>query len=230
MRGLENTDEAPLDAEPAGTHLHGSDLFAMPRGVYLSYVKPAIDRTAGVVALVLAAPLLLLIGAAIFLSMGGPVVFRQDRVGRFNRNFRLYKFRTMEADRRKEDLPFVGSDRRITHKSAEDPRITEFGRLLRATRLDELPQLFNVVKGDLSLVGPRPELTSVVNSEYEPWQFRRHAVKPGLTGLWQISDRGDQRLHECTEMELVYLDQISFTTDVKIIMATIPAMARRNGI
>jgi lipopolysaccharide/colanic/teichoic acid biosynthesis glycosyltransferase len=174
--------------------------------------------------------LLLIIAIAVWFKMGSPVVLKQSRMGRFNIPFTMYKFRTMEPDRRTNDIPFVGQDRRVTHKSPNDPRITDIGRVLRATRLDELPQLFNIVRGDLSVVGPRPELVSVVRDEYEPWQYRRHAVKPGLTGVWQVSDRGDARLHECTELELTYLDDISLATDLRLIAATVPALLRRSGI
>ena len=229
VRGLENA-KADGELPSANRELVESEVFALERGPYLRLVKPAIDRFVGSLAFLVAAPVLLVIGLLIFWKMGGPVVLRQERVGRFNQPFMLYKFRTMEHDRRQDKLPFVGTERRVTHKSAGDPRITPLGRLLRSTRIDELPQLFNVVKGDLSLVGPRPELASVVVSEYQPWQYRRHAVKPGLTGLWQVSDRGDLRLHECTEMELAYLDQVSLATDLRIILLTIPAMARRTGI
>jgi lipopolysaccharide/colanic/teichoic acid biosynthesis glycosyltransferase len=135
----------------------------------------------------------------------------------------------MEPDRRRVQLNWVGEDRRKTHKSADDPRITALGRWLRATRLDEIPQFYNVVRGDLSLVGPRPELTSVV-AEYEPWQHRRHAVKPGITGVWQISDTGDALLRDCTEMELAYLAEVSFKTDLSIVLRTFPALLRGSGI
>lgn len=203
--------------------------FAHPSGIYVSFIKPAIDRLAGLVALILCIPLYVVIGLAVWVAMDSPVFLAQDRVGRRGRVFRLWKFRTMEPDRRTVQLNWVGEDRRRTHKSAEDPRITGLGRWLRATRLDELPQFFNVVLGDLSLVGPRPELTAVV-AEYEPWQHRRHAVKPGVTGLWQISDMGDALLRDCTEMELAYLDKVSLKTDLAIILRTFPAMLRRSGI
>jgi lipopolysaccharide/colanic/teichoic acid biosynthesis glycosyltransferase len=174
-------------------------------------------------------PLLLAITIAVWLTMGSPVLIVQQRVGLRGRVFELWKFRTMAPDRRVGNVMWIGPDRRRTHKSSEDPRITSFGRFLRATRLDELPQFANVVKGDLSLVGPRPELVNVV-AEYEPWQHRRHAVKPGLTGLWQVSDNGRALLRDCTQMELAYLDRISLREDVAIILRTVPAMIRRTGI
>ncbi|HJQ95335.1 MAG TPA: sugar transferase [Acidimicrobiia bacterium] len=203
--------------------------FAFPPGIYVSYVKPLIDRVVGLIALVLCTPLYVVLGLAIWVAMDSPVFLAQERVGRRGRVFRLWKFRTMEPDRRSVQLNWVGEDRRKTHKSAEDPRITGLGRWLRATRLDETPQFLNVVLGDLSLVGPRPEIVSIV-AEYEPWQHRRHAVKPGVTGLWQISDTGEALLRDCTEMELAYLDDVSLKTDLAIILRTFPALLRRSGI
>jgi lipopolysaccharide/colanic/teichoic acid biosynthesis glycosyltransferase len=204
-------------------------VFALPSSIYLSFVKPMVDRLVGLLALILAFPLLLVVGLSVWLAMDFPVLLGQERVGRHGRVFRMWKFRTMEEDRRRHQMHWVGEDRRKTHKSAGDPRITKLGRFLRATRLDELPQFINVARGDISLVGPRPELLTVV-AEYEPWQHRRHAVKPGLTGLWQISDRGDKLLKDCTELELEYLDSVSFITDVQILARTLPALMRRSGI
>lgn len=203
--------------------------FAFPGGIYVSYIKPLMDLVVGLIALIICIPLYVIIGLAIWVAMDSPVFLAQERVGRRGQVFRLWKFRTMEPDRRTVQLNWMGEERRKTHKSAEDPRITGLGRWLRATRLDEIPQFLNVVMGDISLVGPRPELVSVV-AEYEPWQHRRHAVKPGVTGLWQITDTGDALLRECTEMELAYLDNLRFSTDLRIILRTIPAMFRKSGI
>ena len=209
--------------------IDAASLFAIPSSTYLRLVKPMVDRLVGVVALLVAVPVLVMVGLAVWLAMDFPVLLGQERVGRHGRVFRMWKFRTMEEDRRRHQMNWVGEDRRKTHKSAADPRITKLGRFLRATRLDELPQFINVAKGDISLVGPRPELVSVV-ADYEPWQHRRHAVKPGITGLWQISDRGDKLLKDCTELELEYLDSVSFVTDVRILARTVPALMRRSGI
>lgn len=204
-------------------------IYALPASPYVRWIKPTFDRVVGLVALALSLPLIALIGAAIWITMGAPVFLAQDRVGLRGRVFRLWKFRTMAPDRRTTQLEWLGENRRQTHKSANDPRITPLGRWLRATRLDEIPQLVNVVSGDLSLVGPRPEMAAIV-AQYEAWQHRRHAVKPGVTGLWQISDQGDKLLRDCTEMELAYLEQVSLKTDMRIIALTIPAMLRRKGI
>ena len=125
--------------------------------------------------------------------------------------------------------PFAGTDRRVTHKSDDDPRHTALGRLLRKTSLDEIPQFWNVALGQMSLVGPRPELVEVV-ARYQPWQHRRHEVKPGLTGPWQISQRGDVPMHEATDVDVAYVDDLSFRTDVMILLRTIPALLmRRSG-
>ena len=204
-------------------------IYALPARPYMRWVKPTFDRVVGLIALGLAIPFIALIGAIIWISMGSPVFLAQDRVGLRGKVFRLWKFRTMAPDRRTTELEWLGENRRRTHKSADDPRITTLGRWLRATRLDEIPQLVNVVSGDLSLVGPRPEMVAIV-AQYEAWQHRRHAVKPGVTGLWQISDQGDKLLRDCTEMELAYLDQVSLRTDMQILLKTIPAMVKRRGI
>lgn len=220
----------------------GDELFVAPRrtsldaGIYSfsetfysRWGKPLFDRVTGLIALIAVSPVLLLIATAVWLAMDSPIFFDQERVGRRGKVFRMWKFRTMAPDRRANRMEWIGPERRRTHKSAEDPRISALGRFLRATRIDELPQLINVVTGELSLVGPRPELVDIV-AEYELWQHRRHAIKPGVTGLWQISDTGDALLRECTEMELQYLDQVSLRSDLKIILRTLPAMVRRAGI
>ncbi len=206
-----------------------SQTYALHRGFYLRVIKPSLDRVGALLALIVVAPLIALIALAVVITMGFPVILRQKRVGIFGKVFILYKFRTMAPDRRGSQGEFVGEDRRRTHKSADDPRITPLGRLLRRTRLDELPQFINVLRGDLSLVGPRPEMVSIV-ALYEPWQHRRHAVKPGITGLWQISDTGDKLLFECTQMELEYLEDLSLSADLSIMLRTLPVMAKRGGI
>jgi lipopolysaccharide/colanic/teichoic acid biosynthesis glycosyltransferase len=133
----------------------------------------------------------------------------------------------MGQDRRRAAAP-VPQDRRQTHKSDHDPRHTRVGRFLRKWSLDELPQFWNVVCGDMSLVGPRPELVEIV-SRYEPWQHQRHLVKPGLTGLWQVSGRGTGMMHLHTEVDLEYIEQMGPVTDLKILLLTIPATLRRSG-
>ena len=198
-----------------------------PRGAYIHYVKPAIDRTVGAVLLVAALPILGVVAFAVRRRIGSPVLFRQARCGRDGEPFDVMKFRTMRADRRMSRDP-VAEDRRVTHKSDEDPRHTDLGRRLRKWSLDELPQLWNVVRGEMSLVGPRPELVDIV-ARYEPWQHQRHLVRPGLTGLWQISRRGEGLMHLYTDIDLEYVATVSLRTDLKILMRTIPAALSRSG-
>jgi lipopolysaccharide/colanic/teichoic acid biosynthesis glycosyltransferase len=199
------------------------DLVA-PRGAYLHLVKPAIDRAGAAVLLVLTAPLMAGIGVAVAVGVGRPVIFRQPRVGRNGKLFTVYKFCTMAGDRRCEERPIEWEDRRVSHKREDDPRLKPLGRVLRRLSLDELPQLWNVVRGDMSLVGPRPELPNIV-SRFAPWQHQRHAVKPGLTGYWQVYARGDgTAMHERTDLDIAYVRDLSLRTDLKILFLTIPAV------
>jgi lipopolysaccharide/colanic/teichoic acid biosynthesis glycosyltransferase len=199
------------------------------RSAYERYVKPAVDRIGGFVLLILTAPMAMVVALAIRLTLGHPVIIRQQRVGVHGTVFTLYKFRTMEPDRRRLNGPYDGEERRRTHKHPRDPRITRLGRFLRSWSLDELPQFYNVVRGEMSLVGPRPEMVEIV-ARYQPWQHARHAVKPGLTGLWQISERGDRMMHEATETDLEYLEKISFWTDLRIMVLTpLAALGLRRG-
>lgn len=198
-------------------------------GPYLVWAKPTLDRLVGLFLLLVASPIILGVALVVAATMGPPVIYSQIRIGLDGVPFMVYKFRTMGPDRRGNQQPFPGEDRRVNHKSPDDPRHTKVGRFLRAARLDELPQLWNVVKGDMSLVGPRPEVPSVV-AGYEPWQHQRHLVKPGLTGLWQVSDQNGKPMHECTEIDLEYLRQIGFFQDLSILARTPLAMlGKRRG-
>lgn len=190
--------------------------------------KPILDAVLSTIALILCSPLLIGAALASYLTMGRPVLFRQTRLGRDGKPFTVFKYRTMLPDRRKESVPFAGPDRRIVHKSPHDPRITPLGRILRRTSIDELPQLVNVLRGDMSLVGPRPELPEIVDG-YEPWQHLRHRVKPGITGLWQITARdSDELMHHRTDIDLKYVDRISLRTDARIMVRTVPAVLGRS--
>ncbi len=175
-------------------------------------------------------PIVIMVSLAVFIDLGRPVILCQGRVGQDGKRFNVYKFRTMHPDRRRfRGRGFVGLDRRFTHKSDTDPRHTELGRFLRKWSLDELPQLWNVILGHMSLVGPRPEMVQIVEL-YQPWQHQRHEVKPGITGLWQISARGELPMHEATHIDLEYLDRVSLMTDLKIMVLTIPAaLGSRTG-
>lgn len=198
---------------------------------YERLVKPAIDRLAALLLVVLLLPVLLVTSIAVLVVMGRPVLFSQARAGRGGLPFTMLKFRTMMPDRRgTATAPFEGSERRTTHKSADDPRHTRLGRWLRKTSLDELPQLLHVLSGRMSLVGPRPELMSLVDT-YAPWQRTRHIVRPGVTGLWQTTERGDGRLlHECVDLDLEYIATMSLRRDVMILLRTPVALLRNKGV
>jgi lipopolysaccharide/colanic/teichoic acid biosynthesis glycosyltransferase len=211
---------APTDATDVVT-------IAAPRGIYVRLCKPVFDRVVGFCIFVVLLPLTTIVAIAVRLSLGSPVIFRQRRVGRNDQEFDVYKFRTMRQDRRRQQAP-VDQDRRQNHKSSDDPRHTHVGRFLRKWSLDELPQFWNVVCGDMSLVGPRPELVEIV-ARYEPWQHQRHVVKPGLTGLWQVSSRGAGMMHLHTDIDLEYIETMGPITDLKILLRTVPATLRRRG-
>lgn len=189
---------------------------------YTSVVKPIADRTIAAIALVVAAIPMAVVASVIAISMGRPVLFRQRRVGLHGETFEVLKFRTMRPDRRSNRLDVI-HDRRHTHKSHGDPRHTTVGRILRRYSLDELPQLINVLRGEMSIVGPRPELESIT-AAYPAGLEQRHQVRPGLTGLWQVSARGGGPMHENGDWDLDYVEQISFVTDLRIILRTPPAM------
>jgi lipopolysaccharide/colanic/teichoic acid biosynthesis glycosyltransferase len=193
-------------------------------------IKRAFDIVAASAALVLLAPLLALIALAIRLDSPGPVLFRQERIGQYGRAFVMLKFRTMSADRRKRSLgpPRGVAERRRTHKSPNDPRITAIGRFLRHSCLDELPQFWNVLRGSMSLVGPRPELPEIVAS-YEPWQHARHLAAPGITGWWQINRDGIRLMHQATELDLFYLEHWSVSLDLYILARTLGIVLRGVG-
>jgi lipopolysaccharide/colanic/teichoic acid biosynthesis glycosyltransferase len=206
------------------TEDHEIGRIGQARGAYPNVVKPVIDRVGATLLLLAAAPWMLLIAVAVAVGIGRPIIFRQVRVGRSGRLFTVYKFRTMMGDRRSQNLATEDVDRRVSHKREDDPRLTPLGRVLRRWSADELPQLWNVIRGDMSLVGPRPELPSIV-SRFAPWQHERHAVKPGLTGYWQVYARGNgQMMHERTELDIDYVRDIGLRTDLKILLLTIPAI------
>ena len=202
------------------------------RSRYERLVKPALDRVLAACALLVLSPLILAVAVTVAVSLGRPLLYRQSRIGLGGEPFDMLKFRTMLPDRRRNPQGRRRAgvpERRRTHKSSNDPRHVPVGRFLRRYSLDELPQLWNVLRGDMSMVGPRPELAHVVDS-YQPWQHARHAVKPGITGLWQVTDRasGELMLHH-TDTDLRYLQQVSLRTDVRILLRTLPAAVSRQG-
>lgn len=207
----------PVEGGSLRDELVGSD--KLNQSFYQRHAKSAFDRIFGAILLLLSLPILLVAAVLVRTRLGNPILYRQQRIGRDGAPFELFKLRTMVSDRRSADTPFQGEERRKLHKSADDPRVEPTGKMLRAWRLDELPQFWNVVNGDMSLVGPRPEMPQIV-AGYESWQHERHNVKPGVTGLWQVSERNGHLMHECTELDLQYLESISFGNDFKILMKT----------
>jgi lipopolysaccharide/colanic/teichoic acid biosynthesis glycosyltransferase len=171
-----------------------------------------------------------LIAIVIRLESRGPVLLRQPRAGENGRIFRMYKFRTMIANA--EELRCLvektDAEGNLIHKSANDPRVTRLGRILRRASMDELPQLFNVLKGEMSLVGPRPELPYLVE-RYEPWQRQRFAVPQGITGWWQIQGRSDKPMHLSTQDDLYYVQNYSLLLDIYILFKTIGVVWRGTG-
>ena len=194
---------------------------------YERLIKPVVDRIAGVILLLAVAPILAVIALAVYLHLGRPIFIGQTRIGQLGEPFTLYKFRTMRPDRRKRAESIDFPDRRRTHKHPNDPRHTPLGRFLRKYSLDELPQMLNVARGDMSLVGPRPEMAEIV-ARYEPWQHARHRVKPGLSGLWQVTERGNGLMHEHTEIDLLYAREVSLRGDVSILLRTVPILFGRS--
>jgi exopolysaccharide biosynthesis polyprenyl glycosylphosphotransferase len=192
--------------------------------------KRLMDVAGSLVGLVVLSPLLLGAALAIRIRDGSPVLFRQTRVGLHGRPFTIHKLRTMvpDAEARLGDVQYLNERNGIVFKASGDPRITRLGRTLRAWSIDELPQLWNVLKGDMSLVGPRPPLVGEV-AEYDIWHRRRLSMKPGITGLWQVEARHEPEFDRWVERDLAYIDRWSLLLDLKIILQTIPAVVGRTG-
>ncbi len=194
-------------------------------------VKRAVDVGLALVLGVVCLPLAALLALLIKLTSHGPVLFRQVRCGLSGRPFTFYKLRTMteDAEERLSEVAHLNEHEGPVFKSSHDPRVTRFGRLLRRFSLDEIPQLWNVLKGEMSLVGPRPPLPDEV-ARYEKWQRRRLSMKPGLTGLWQVSGRSDlPSFDQWMELDLAYIDNWSLTLDAKILLRTIPTVLSGKG-
>lgn len=192
--------------------------------------KAAIDRVAAALALLALLPLLLGMAVAIRLDSSGPALFMQRRVGIGGREFRVFKFRTMvvDAEQRLTDLAVRNEGHGLLFKMREDPRVTRVGRWLRRTSLDELPQVLNVLRGDMSLVGPRPPLPDEV-ARYGHDVQRRLLVKPGMTGLWQVSGRSDLSWEDAVRLDLFYVENWSPALDISILLRTITAVVRGVG-
>jgi lipopolysaccharide/colanic/teichoic acid biosynthesis glycosyltransferase len=193
--------------------------------------KRALDLVGAATGLIVFAPLFAAVGLAILLDDGRPIFFRQPRAGRYGRSFTIVKFRSMHdgadalrAGLRVQNEVSGGASFKMTH----DPRVTRLGRILRRTSIDELPQLWNVLRGDMSLVGPRPHPFDDLDG-YAEWHYSRLAMKPGMTGLWQVSARRDPDFDRWVQQDLEYVRGWSLGLDVRLLLQTIPAVLRGSG-
>jgi exopolysaccharide biosynthesis polyprenyl glycosylphosphotransferase len=193
-------------------------------------LKRLLDLIGSIVGILLLSPIMLATAIAIKATDRGPIIFSQVRSGRNGRKFRMHKFRSMvvDAEKLKKELEKLNEMDGPVFKIKHDPRITRVGRFIRKTSIDELPQLFNVLFGDMSLVGPRPPLPSEV-AQYQPWQRRRLSVKPGITGPWQVSGRNEISFEEWMRMDLDYIDNWSLWLDLRIIFMTVPVVLIHKG-
>ena len=188
------------------------------KGFYEKYIKRPMDFCCALIALMILSPVMLVIAVLVRIKLGAPVIFSQDRPGLHEQIFKMYKFRTMSDERDSEGnlLP-------------DEMRLGRFGRILRSTSLDELPELWNILKGDMSVVGPRPLLISYLD-RYDSLQARRHEVRPGFTGLAQTHGRNAISWEKRFEYDVEYVDHITFWGDIKIILQTVIVVLQRSGI
>ncbi|MBR0492085.1 MAG: sugar transferase [Clostridia bacterium] len=186
--------------------------------MYAKYVKRILDFTLSLLALIVLSPIMLILYILVRIKLGNPVIFKQMRPGKDEKIFKLYKFRTMtdEKDEQGNLLP-------------DEQRLTKFGKFLRSTSLDELPELINIIKGDMAIVGPRPLLVQYLEF-YNEEQKHRHDVRPGLTGLAQVSGRNSITWEEKFKQDIEYINHLTFKNDVKIIFMTIGKVFKREGI
>ncbi|MBC5628714.1 sugar transferase [Clostridium sp. NSJ-6] len=186
------------------------------------FSKRSIDILGSLCGLVLLSPILLIIMVLIKLESKGPVIFSQERVGRYEKKFKMYKFRSMviNAEELKKKLEAQNEMSGPMFKMKDDPRVTKVGKFIRKTSLDEIPQLVNVLKGDMSLVGPRPSLPKEV-AQFELWMHRRHDVKPGLTCYWQVRGRNNIDFEDWMKLDIKYVEERSFWGDIKLIFKTV---------
>jgi exopolysaccharide biosynthesis polyprenyl glycosylphosphotransferase len=205
--------------------------YSFPLDGWPTLIKRILDVAISFALLLLLGPVLLAVAVAVKLTSEGPILFRQERVGRNKRRFFIYKFRTMvpNAEKLMPALEALNEASGPVFKIKNDPRMTSIGRLLRRASLDELPQLFNVLRGDMSLVGPRPLPVRDYAAFSEDWQRRRFSVRPGITCLWQVNGRSNIGFDQWMRLDLQYLDEWSLWLDVKILARTIPAVMKGSG-
>jgi lipopolysaccharide/colanic/teichoic acid biosynthesis glycosyltransferase len=191
--------------------------------------KRVCDFAIALVGIVIVFPLIVATAIAVKVTSRGPALYRQRRAGRLGQPFTVVKFRTMvrDADQRKTELARLNIRQPPDFKVLRDPRVTPVGRVIRAASMDELPQLFNVLRGNLSLVGPRP--TSLMRDEYAQWQVERFEVKPGLTGLWQVVARGDPSFDVRVRLDIAYATRRCLRLDIEILLRTVPSVLFARG-
>ncbi len=221
-------------AKPSTEHWQSGPQITHTSGIAEGWpvvVKRALDVLVALSVIIVLFPVLLISAILIKLTSTGPILFVQTRVGRNKRKFHIYKFRTMvvDAETRIKEIEHLNEVSGPVFKIKNDPRITPLGRFLRKTSIDELPQLFNVLKGDMSLVGPRPLPVRDYEGFNEDWQRRRFSVRPGITCLWQIAGRSSIPFDRWMELDLEYIDGWSFWLDLQILLRTIPAVLRGSG-
>lgn len=200
------------------------------KGPLWAFVKRTMDLAISVAGLVLASPIMAVTAIAVKRCDGGPAIFAQERMGKNGVRFKMYKFRSMyvDAEERLEELQKFNQVDGPAFKMENDPRVTPVGRFIRKTSIDELPQLWNVVKGEMSIVGPRPPIPREVE-RYSDWDWGRLAVKPGLTCYWQVSGRSNLGFGEWMKLDLKYVEEQGFLTDVKILLKTVGVVLRGDG-
>jgi len=221
----------PVSAPAFGAAFARSAVAATaPGGVYVRLGKRLLDILGATVALVCFAPLIAFCALLLKIDSRGPALYRSKRLGKNGREFTFYKLRSMHvgADNERDQLMHLNEADGPVFKLRRDPRVTRVGQVLRSTSIDELPQFINVLKGDMSLVGPRPPLPEEAE-KYEAWQLRRLDVKPGITCLWQISGRSQIGFDEWMRLDLEYIRRQSLSTDLWILMRTVPAVLSREG-
>ncbi|WP_438789002.1 sugar transferase [Enterococcus sp. DIV0756] len=221
--------KSPVERE--GSQLIWIDKEKIQKQKGYDFVKRLIDLFAGIVGIILISPIMLWIGYKIHKDEpGSPVIFAQKRVGRNGKLFTMYKFRSMcvDAEEKLDKLVDKNEIKGAMFKMKEDPRVTEFGKFIRRTSLDELPQLINVIKGDMSLIGPRPPLQREV-AEYTQYDMQRLLVKPGCSGLWQVSGRNEVHFDEMVNFDIEYILKRNTIYDIKLILNTIKIMIKPNS-
>ncbi|MBY0219427.1 MULTISPECIES: sugar transferase [Paenibacillus] len=210
------TNEAVVQEGPA---VLVEDTYTPQVSSYSGFIKPFIDYFVAALLLLVTSPVMIIVALLIKLDSKGPIIFKQERYGKDGVKFCIYKFRTMRVDAPKYS---------VSPTTNNDPRVTRLGRILRKTSLDELPQLLNIIKGDMSFVGPRPEQKRIVEESYTDLERRRFLVKPGITGLWQVSDVRKDPIHHNLQYDFHYISNVSILMDIKILFKTVAVMVKSN--